>query len=178
MSRYRRVAGSTFFFTVVSYHRRAILCDEQIRAALRQAICLVQSRCPFKIDAWVLLPDHIHTIWTLPECDDDFSTRWSEIKRFVSSSCRAEFHRPALQTLVQRERRESTIWQRRFWEHRIRNERDLIKHFDYVHFNPVKHGYARRVQEWPYSTFHRYAASGLYPGDWGGSPDLMSLDFE
>lgn len=168
MSRYRRARGRTFFFTVVAFHRRPILCDAPIRIALRQAILLVAATRPFVIDAWVLLPDHLHAIWTLPEGDDDFSTRWSEIKRFVSTSCREVFHRPDLQGPRARARRESTIWQRRFWEHGIRDEHDMAQHMDYVHFNPVRHGHASSVSRWPYSTFHRYVRQGVYPPDWGG----------
>lgn len=178
MSRYRRATGSTFFFTVFSCRRRAILCDDRIRTALRQAIALVRSRHPFVIEACVLLPNHIHTIWTLPDCDNDFSIRWSEIKRFVSSSCRAAYHEPSIQTQAARERRESTIWHRRFWEHRIRDEHDFARHCDYIHFNPVKHGQVRRVGDWPYSTFHRYVRHGIYAHDWAGTAECSTLEFE
>ncbi|GAB3418240.1 transposase [Massilia agilis] len=178
MSRYRRVIGSTFFFTVVAYRRREILCDERIRCALNQAIRLVASQRPFAIDAWVLLPDHMHVIWTLPEGDHDFSTRWSEIKRFVSTNCGGAFHRPVMQTEAAVARRESTIWQRRFWEHRIRDEHDLEIHMDYVHFNPVRHGYVTRADQWPFSTFHRYVSQGMYPVDWGGNARVSGYDLE
>jgi putative transposase len=178
MSRYRRVTGPTFFFTVVAYRRRAIFCDDAIRDALNAAIQYVRARHPFCIDAWVLLPDHMHAIWTLPNGDHDFSSRWAMIKRFVSTQCGANYHRPETQTNSARRRRESTIWQRRFWEHRIRDERDMEMHMDYVHFNPVRHGYVRSVAEWKYSTFHRHVKAGLYPADWGRSPGLADVEFE
>jgi putative transposase len=117
-------------------------------------------------------------IWTLPDGDNDYSTRWSELKRFVSSACRDRFRDPCLLTQSARKHRESTIWQRRFWEHQIRDEVDMERHLDYIHFNPVRHGYAQRAFDWPFSTFRRYVSEGVYPPDWGGSPDLCDLDFE
>jgi putative transposase len=179
MSRYRRpVNGLTFFFTVVAHRRRPILCDDLIRAALRRGIETVRAARPFSIDAWVLLPDHMHCIWTLPENDTDFSLRWSEIKRFVSSTAGSAFHDPRALTKSRASRRESTIWQRRFWEHTIRDERDLGRHLDYLHYNPVKHGHVQRAIDWPFSTFGRYVREGVYPRDWGGSDDLPGMDFE
>lgn len=133
---------------------------------------------PFTVDAWVLLPDHMHCIWTLPEGDGDYSTRWAEIKRFVSSAARGTLHDPSLLTNAGKSRGESTIWQRRFWEHRIRDQSDFERHVDYIHFNPVKHRYVKTVSEWPHSTFHRYVREGLYPQDWGGSRDAADLYFE
>jgi len=126
MSRYRRasVAGSTYFFTVVAFRRQPILCDDMVRAALRSAIENVRAVRPFAIDAWVLLPDHLHCIWTLPDGDADFSTRWRMIKRAVSLVCGDDYRRADWMTASKRKYRESTIWQRRFWEHQIRNEDD------------------------------------------------------
>jgi putative transposase len=179
MSRYRRaVTGSTYFFTVVSHRRRPILCQESIRSALRDAIEMVRDARPFSIDGWVLLPDHMHCIWTLPQDDSDYSIRWSEIKRFVSTVVRDDFRDPKMLSRSRRMRRESTVWQRRFWEHMIRDEADFERHVDYVHFNPVRHGYAQRAIDWPFSTFGRYVRDGIYPPDWGGSPDLSGMDFE
>ena len=179
MSRYRRqFTGSTFFFVVVAYRRRPVFCEPMLRAALRDAIQTVRATRPFTVDAWVLFPDHMHCIWTMPESDRDYSTRWAEIKRFVVSACRDQFHAPRLLTTSGRKRQESTIWQRRFWEHQIRDELDMERHVDYIHFNPVKHGYVTSVCEWPHSTFHRYVRKGIYPKDWGGSPDIMELELE
>ncbi len=142
MSRYRRASamGGSYFFTVVTYQRRAILCDDFIRNALHAAIEDVWVFRPFIIDAWVLLPDHLHCIWTLPKGDSDFSTRWMMIKRDVSVACRDQYHRADLINDSKKKHRESSIWQRRFWEHQIRDEEDFAQHFDYIHFNPVKHG--------------------------------------
>ena len=179
MSRYRRqLTGSTFFFVVVAYRRRPIFCGPAFRAALRQAIQTVRGTRPFTVDAWVLLPDHMHCIWTLPDGDHDYATRWAEIKRFVSSVARETLRDPRLLTRAGKSRGESTIWQRRFWEHQIRDESDFERHVDYTHFNPVKHGYVQSACDWPHSTFHRYVREGTYPRDWGGSADILELDFE
>ncbi|MEQ1741204.1 MAG: transposase [Candidatus Nitrotoga sp.] len=147
MSRYRRAmaAGSSYFFTVVAYRRQSTLCDEVIRNALRASIETVRVARPFVIDAWVLLPDHLHCVWTLPDGDADFSTRWMMIKRGVSLVCREDYRRADWVTASKLKHRESTIWQRRFWEHPIRDENDFARHVDYIHFNPVKHGHVQRA---------------------------------
>ncbi|MGE0225071.1 MAG: transposase [Acetobacteraceae bacterium] len=170
MSRYRRThsAGSCYFFTVVTYRRRPILCDDTVRHALREAILLVRGNRPFSIDAWVLLPDHLHCIWTLPPGDADYSMRWNMIKRRVSIICSQGYKHTERSTPSRRKHRESTVWQRRFWERQIRDEMDFMRHADYIHYNPVKHGLCSHVSEWPYSTFHRYAGRGIYSEDWGG----------
>lgn len=179
MSRYRRlITGSTFFFTVVAHRRRPIFCGSAIRLALAQGIRFVRNTRPFEIDAWVLLPDHMHCIWTLPPDDSDYSTRWSAIKRYVSTGTGRTLSDDALSSASRRAHRESTIWQRRFWEHRIRDENDFERHMDYIHFNPVKHRYVERIGDWPYSTFHRYAREGMYPQDWGGTPDIVDMLIE
>jgi putative transposase len=179
MTRYRRAnAGSTFFFTVVSYHRRPILCDDTVRAALRQAIVDVRAVRPFSIDGWVLLPDHLHCVWTLPDGDCDYSTRWAQIKRSVSRACGASFRGRYRLRESARKHRDAMIWQRRFWEHRIRDELDMERHLDYIHFNPVRHGHVQGPRDWPYSTFHRYVRAGAYPVDWGGGEYLDDLEFE
>jgi putative transposase len=176
MTRYRRTpAGSTFFFTVVTYRRRPILCDDAVRAALRQAMHAVRVARPFAIDALVLLPDHLHAIWTLPDGDSDYSTRWSQIKALVSLACQDHHDGTPLLSVSARRRREAGIWQRRFWEHRIRDEVDLERHVDYIHYNPVRHGYAAHAGEWPHSTFGRYVIAGVYGPDWAGVPELGSI---
>jgi putative transposase len=179
MSRYRRqFTGPTYFFTLVAHRRRPIFCNPVIRSCLRSAIRFVRETRPFVIDAWILLPDHMHCIWTLPEHDIDYSTRWAMIKRYVSSGPARSLHDAALSTPSRRKRRESTIWQRRFWEHQIRDESDFERHMDYIHFNPVKHGFVQQVADWPHSTFHRYVRAGLYSGDWGGTPDVIGMLIE
>lgn len=179
MSRYRRsnIPGCSYFFTVVTYRRQPILCEEPLRNALRDALITVRRKWPFTIDAWVLLPDHLHCIWTLPPGDADFSTRWGLIKRQVSLAC-FSFARAEWMTASKHKHRESTLWQRRVWEHQIRNEMDFQRHIDYIHFNPVKHGLCNRVIEWPYSTYHRYVEQGVYLVDWGGSSDDITTACE
>ena len=170
MSRYRRsnVAGATYFFTVVTHRRQPILTDDVLRRALHDAILRVKERYPFAIDAWVLLPDHLHAIWTLPPGDADFGLRWGWIKRLVTRAVAAEYERAEWRNATRVARRESTIWQRRFWEHQIRNDADYAAHMDYVHFNPVKHGVVSSVADWPHSTFHRLVRLGDYSPDWAG----------
>lgn len=131
---------------------------------------------PFQVDAWVLLPDHMHCIWTLPEGDYDYSSRWSQIKHHVSYVCRSEYG--ARLTRSGEKRGEAAIWQRRFWEHRIRSDIDMERHVDYIHYNPVRHGHVAQAAAWPYSTFLRHVREGVYPMDWGGAPYLGNLNFE
>ncbi|MCF7965365.1 transposase [Methylobacter sp. Wu8] len=177
MSHYRRayIPGATYFFTVVTYRRRPILCDDPVRSALRDAVKTVQSRHPFTIDAWVLLPDHLHTIWTLPPGDADCALRWSSIKRRVSLACAGLYHRTDWMTASKSKHRESTFWQRRYWEHCINSESDYARHRDYIAINPLKHGLVSRVQDWPFSTFHRDVARGIYPLDWAGCAGTAEL---
>jgi putative transposase len=159
--RRNRVLGGTFFFTVNLRDRSSALLVMHIDA-LRDAVRSVRARSPFHIDAWVVLPDHMHCIWTLPPCDDDFSGRWREVKKaFTRTIPATEYRSP-----VRRERGERGIWQRRFWEHTIRDDRDYASHMDYVHFNPVKHGLVQHVADWPFSSFRWCVARGLYPADW------------
>ena len=182
MSHFRRsrVTGGTFFFTVVTYRRQRFLCDEDVRLALRESILRAREQHHFEIDAWVLLPDHMHCMWTLPEGDADFSMRWNVIKRGVTRRVGARLQRSDLMNESKAAHRESTLWQRRFWEHQIRADADYQAHMDYIHFNPVKHGLVSHASDWPHSSFHRHVASGAYPVDWAGSPDtsLVGGDVE
>ena len=179
MSRYRRAntPGATYFFTIVTYRRRPFLRDPDVRIALREAIAKVRNLYPFHIDGWVLLPDHLHAIWTLPPGDARFPLRWQQIKRGVTLSCRARLHRAAWTTESKTKHRESTLWQRRYWEHQIRDERDFERHMDYLHYNPVKHELVKRVGDWPYSSFHRHVAAGVYPEDWSIASATDGMDF-
>jgi putative transposase len=126
---------------------------------------------PFSIDAFVLLPEHMHCIWTLPHNDDDFSTRWRLIKSYFSRKCKDEFK--GLQTANRANKSEQAVWQHRFWEHQIRDDMDFIKHVEYVHYNPVKHGLVKSPNAWPHSTFHRYIKSGIYHSDWGADKEIV-----
>ena len=179
MSRYRRAntPGATYFFTVVTYRRRGFLCDADVRVALREAITRVRSQHPFFIDAWVLLPDHLHTIWTLPPDDARFALRWQQIKRFVTLRCGERLHQAAWMTGSKTRHRESTLWQRRYWEHQIRNEVDFEHHMDYLHYNPVKHGLVKQVKDWPYSSFHRCLEAGVYPPNWAVASPVDETGF-
>ena len=161
--RRNRVPGGTYFFTVTLLDRRSNLLVDEIDA-LRSAVRKVKKSRPFHIDAWIVLPDHVHAVWTLPVGDDDYSGRWREIKKsFVKSLPGNEWR-----STVMQEKGERGIWQRRFWEHTIRNEKDYQSHVDYVHINPVKHGLVKRVVDWPYSSFHRAVTVGLYSRNWAG----------
>ena|SRR2546427_3051860 len=167
--RYRRAwtPGGTYFFTVVTFERCELLCRSENVTLLREAFRVVQRSHPFDIDAFVLLPDHLHCIWTLPVNDHDFATRWMLIKSYFTRRC-ATVLKTASSSSRQR-KREQNLWQRRYWEHQIRDERDFERHCDDIHYNPVKHGYVRRPVDWQYSTFHRYVRLGVYPLDWGNA---------
>lgn len=173
MPNYRRAntAGATYFFTVVTHQRRRFLCDDDVRRALHEAIEWGRESHPFIIDAWVLMPDHIHAIWTLPEHDADFGTRWGKIKRYVTQRCGARLHQSELVSDGKILHQENTLWQKRFWEHQIRDEIDFERCMNYAHYNPVKHGLVKQVFDWQYSTFHRYVKQGVYPENWGGMLD-------
>lgn len=172
MVNYRRAAmpGGTFFFTVALHDRRA---DTLVRHVddLRQAFQAVHSVRPWHTDAIVVLPDHLHALWTLPEGDADYSGRWRAIKSVFVRRLRKTG--VAVETNA---RGEASIWQRRFWEHAIRDEDDFARHVDYIHINPVKHGYVARTADWRHSSFHRYVRQGLLPPDWAAEPDY-DIDF-
>jgi putative transposase len=160
-----RVEGGTYFFTVVTHRRRRFLCEPENVSHLREAFRYVMRRHPFEIDAFVLLPDHLHCIWTLPEGDCDFSTRWRLVKSTFTRTCSKTCH--GIVSRSRRQKGEQAIWQRRFWEHQIRDERDLIQHVEYIHYNPVKHGLVKAPRDWEYSSFHRYVRKGIYGQEWG-----------
>ncbi len=165
MPNYRRaiVPGGCWFFTVNLFDRRRRLLTERI-GALREATRKTQARHPFQIDAFVVLPDHLHAVWTLPDGDSDFSLRWRLIKIYFAKSI--PNHEPL--TPIRRARGERALWQRRFWEHLIRDEGDYQRHIEYCYINPLKHGLVERVSDWPYSSFHRDVRAGLFPADWAG----------
>lgn len=178
MPNYRRAqtAGASYFFTLVTYRRRAFLCEPEIRSALRDAIIAVRQRHPFVIEAWVLLPDHLHAIWTLPPNDANFALRWAQIKRQVSMQCASQLKRADWLNASRIRHRESTLWQRRYWEHQIRDETDMQRHMDYLHFNPIKHGLVEYLADWPFSSFHRLVHAGVYSSDWGSSGLQQSIE--
>ena len=165
MSRYRRaqIKGGCFFFTVAVADRSSDVLVRRIDR-LRRIYASVKERYPFQTIAICVLPDHLHAIGLLPLEDSNFPLRWSAIKSGFSSGLPGNVARSSSKVA----RREKGIWQRRYWGRAIRNESDLRRHVDYIHFNPVKHGYVTRVSEWPHSSFHRYVAHGVLPPDWGG----------
>jgi putative transposase len=162
--RYRRnvVPGGTFFFTATLYDRRSSALVDHVDK-LRGAFRATRLESPFTVDAIVILPDHLHVIMTLPEGDSDYSGRWRRIKsvfthRVVASGT----------PVPHNHRGEFALWQRRFWEHTIRNDTDFERCADYIHFNPVRHGLVASPSDWPYSSLHRYVRTGILPADWGG----------
>jgi len=167
MTAYRRnlVGGGTYFFTVNLADRRSSLLTANIEL-LRAAFRYTRHRHPFMTGAIVILPDHLHALWTLPAGDSDFATRWRLFKTTFSRGLR-----PIERVSASRSSKgERGIWQRRFWEHTIRDDDDFARHVDYIHFNPVKHSYVERLRDWPFSSFHRMVRLGWYPAEWAGRP--------
>jgi putative transposase len=171
---YRRAfaPGGTFFFTVVTYQRCPIFSTPQAVEYLRQALRYTLQRMPFTFVASVILPDHLHFIWTLPSGDSDFSTRW----RLIKSHFTRHWHYGESQnkSISRQLKGEQGIWQRRFWEHLIRNDNDLARHIEYIHYNPVKHGLAKSPAEWQYSSFMQFVKNGIYPLDWSVDEKLLN----
>ena len=130
---------------------------------LRDCVALERTRRPFSVIAWVVQPERMHWIWRLPEGDADFATRWRRIKTDFSRGMSKTERR----STVRLARGERGIWQRRYWEHAIRDDLDLRRHIDYIHFNPVKHGCVGRAVDWPHSSFRQYVLRGIYSGEWG-----------
>ena len=150
--RLARTPGGQYFFTGVTFDRKPILCHEKYIIAVRQSFYQVIKTYPFKIDGIVILPDHLHTIWSME--DDNFSLRWELIKKKFTQIISSSEHK-------------SRLWQPRFWEHVIRDDRDFKTHIEYIHFNPVKHRLVNSPKDWKYSSFHQYVKRGIYTSDWG-----------
>jgi putative transposase len=159
------ITGGTFFFTVVTYNRRMIFRTPDNIGLLRTIFKEVMAKHPFTIDAAVILPEHLHCIWTLPEGDRDFSMRWRLIKSDFTRRCDQVYK--ITPSAVRQYKKEQAIWQRRFWEHQIRDETDFIRHVEYIHYNPVKHGLVDSPKDLPYSSFQKYVKEGKYEIDWG-----------
>ncbi len=168
MPEYRRafVPGGTFFFTLVTAHRRPFLTTLDARSALRSALADTARTRPFTIDAIVLLPDHLHCIWTLPPGDADFSTRWRIVKTTASRRYLASGGREARRSRSRVRHGERGVWQRRSWEHAVRDEPEFIGLCDYIHYNPVKHGWVKCPHAWPLSSFARFVRRGRYDRAW------------
>lgn len=172
---YRRAwhKGGTYFFTVNCLQRKNNNCLVRHIDLLKEVISKVKKSHPFKIHAWVVLPEHMHCMIELPEGDADFANRLMLIKMLFSRG----IPKNERLTKTRIERRERGIWQRRYWEHLIKDEKDYQAHMDYVHINPVRHGLVKQVKDWPYSTFHKLIEYGIYSQDWGGGAE-GSLSYE
>lgn len=170
MPEYRRIKleGGTYFFTVVTYHRCPILIDATAREIFHTAWDDTRVRFPFETIAVCLLPDHLHCIWKLPDGDANYAIRWSLIKGLFSKEYQQKIGPGEERNASRINRKEAAIWQRRFWEHTIDGERDLENHFDYIHYNPIKHGLVDRAVDWKWSSFHRYVREGIYDRNWIG----------
>ena len=182
MPNYRRnyVPGGTCFFTLVTHERRPILTSPLGRRCLRAAIQTVRRRRPFAVVGIVLLPDHLHTVWTLPPGDARYPTRLRRIKEAFTEAFLSAGGAEGGRSASRVSRGERAVWQRRFWEHTVRDEDDLARCLDYLHFNPVKHGLVSGVRDWPWSSFHRYVEAGDYPPGWGSGPpaDLPGAEWD
>jgi putative transposase len=165
---YRRAhfTGGTYFFTLVTDCRTPFLCDEMAREVLRKSIQRCLAARPFELEAIVLLPDHLHMIWTLPDGDDDFSGRIASIKASFSHQWISSGGLESARSPSRQRRRSRGVWQPRFWEHWIRDETDLARHLDYIHYNPVKHGLATCPHAWPHSSFPKWVGRDACASDW------------
>ncbi|MBM4103394.1 MAG: transposase [Planctomycetes bacterium] len=164
MSHYRRIknAGGYYFFTLVTYNRVPFLATPLARAILHSAWQRVQHRRPFESVAACLLPEHLHCIWRLPDGDNDYSTRWTLIKKDFTHNWLKAGGEEIIQSQSRQQRRHRGVWQKRFWEHRIRDPRDLARHIHYIHWNPVKHKLVEKVEDWPFSSYHQHIEAGRY----------------
>jgi len=181
---YRRlyIPGATYFFTLVAYNRQKIFSNSENIQLLKKSIITVKNKHPFTIDAIVVLPEHMHFLLTLPDEDQDFSTRIRLVKSEFSRKCTTNVgwvknelcsFEPNKSRLLKQEKH---IWQRRFWEHLIRNEKDFESHMNYIHYNPVKHGLAASPKDWQYSSFHHCVTKGFYNISWGS--DITEHHFD
>jgi putative transposase len=161
--------GATYFFTL-AFQERGTHWLTTHADVLRDCVCRVKARHPFRSDAMVVLPDHLHALWTLPPDDANFAMRWMLIKQGFTKRL-GEFG--AVDAGRRGRKGERVVWQRRYWEHQIRDDLDLERHVEYIHFNPVKHGFVQRVADWPHSSFHGYVRRGLVKADWGLAADLV-----
>jgi putative transposase len=171
-----RDEGLTLFFTVVTYQRQPLFENETARRCLGEVFRITRNKYPFIQQAVCLLPDHIHCIWTLPENDDNYSLRWASIKANFTRLYKDKQDDISLNT-SRKKRREKGFWQRRFWDHVIRNEEDLSRHVDYIHYNPVKHGLVNSPSEWKWSSFPNYVERGIYDPDWNPYLKEDSLEY-
>ena len=159
--------GGAIFLTLVTFNRRPIFAEADNVKRLRQAATAVKAEMPFDITAAVVLPDHIHFVWTLPQGDDHYSKRVGRLKVLFTRSLKGSCALPQDVCMSRQQQRESDVWQRRFWEHTIRDEADWVGHINYLHYNPVKHGLVKCPHQWELSSFRRFVREGFYGMDWG-----------
>jgi putative transposase len=168
MSEYRRyyVKGGIVFFTVITKNRARFLCDTLARKLLHEKILECRKKWPFELTAIVLVPDHLHALWTMPVGEEDYSQRWGWIKKEFTKGWLAAGGPEEFVNTRRRQRNDRGVWQPRFWEHQICDEDDFERHLDYIHYNPAKHGLAASPKDWPYSSFRNWVAKGVYSIDW------------
>lgn len=176
------IRGGTFFFTLVTNRRAHLFAQARAKRLLGTTFRRCQEKWPFTFNALVLLPDHLHAIWSLPPGDDEYPKRWGWIKKeFTKEWLSVGGMEESISAARQEERRRGVwqprYWQPRYWEHTLEDEDDFERHFDYVHYNPVKHGYAKCPRDWPESSFHRWVAAGVYPEHWACTQRGFSMDF-
>jgi len=173
---YRRanISGASYFFTLVTEGRRKLFIEDESIELLRESFRQVKQKRPFIVEAAVVLPDHLHCIWTLPDDDTDYSTRWRLIKTWFTKHCDEKYK--LIPNKARVNKNQQAIWQHRYWEHCLKDETDFNHHVDYIHYNPVKHQYVKRPSEWKYSSIHRYINAGVLPYDWGGSDIIIPDD--
>ncbi len=175
---YRRayIPGGTFFFALVTYQRRKLFKEHSNIKLLQSCIKKIKQQYPFKMRAYVILPDHLHCIWTLPDNDTDYSTRWRLIKSYFTRTCLQNNIDVPSKSRVHK--KEKCTWQRRFWEHAIIDENDFTQHVDYINYNPVKYGYVADPSDWLYSSFNFYKNKGGYPQGWGVDDTIGGYNFQ
>lgn len=171
-----REEGARYFFTVVTFRRRHLFSQPLARTLLRQSMNEVRARFPFEMFACVLLPDHLHCLWALPEHDDNFTARWASIKRLFTQKYLRAGGRSLPVSESRKDHHERGVWQPRFWEHCIRNEEDWYRHRDYIHLNPVNHGYVQEPGQWPWSSFHRHVQCGWLDPEWPGASPIELIE--
>ena len=169
MSNYRRnyVPGGTYFFTVVTHSRASLFRDSEACRILGDVLRQCQKQWPFEVNAIVLLPEHLHALWSLPSGDASYPRRWAWIKKEFTKAWLATGGVEQVTSHARRQRGDRGIWQPRYWEHTIEDENDYERHFDYIHYNPVKHGHVKAPCHWPYSSFQRWVKQEIYPSNWG-----------
>lgn len=165
-----------YFFTVITNQRKPVFTNDYARSCLRKAFDQTRQKWPFTIEAIVLLPNHLHTIWQLPENECDYSTRWRLIKDKFTRCIKQPTHTSYNRSQSRIKKKEQGIWQLRFGEHQIRDEKELENHLNYIHYNPVMHGYVNSPSEWEWSSFQRYVNMGWYDSDWRGGTMIEIME--